>query len=100
MYHTRQSLTQAIMRRSELGSKYLKNSVIVSKAKYKKKSNFCDKVYKKERKKSYSTLELNQIPLPIRPLLGDECIQSSAITLINNENVISDDFKLAQMFNN
>ena len=32
-------------------------------------------------------------------LLSDKCIQSSAITLINNENVISDDFKSAQTFN-
>ena len=36
----------------------------------------------------------------IKPLLSDKCIQSSAITLINNENVISDDFKLTQTFNN
>ena len=27
-----------------------------------------------------------------KPVLSDKCIQSSAITLINNENVISDDF--------
>ena len=36
----------------------------------------------------------------IRPLLTDKCIKSSVITLINNENVIFDDFKLAQTFNN
>ena len=36
----------------------------------------------------------------IKPLLSDKCIQSSAITLINNENVISDNFKLTQNFNN
>ena len=50
MYHTRQSLTQAIMRRSELGSKYLKNSVIVSKAKYKKKVIFVIKFIKRNGK--------------------------------------------------
>ena len=36
----------------------------------------------------------------IRPLLTDKCIKSSVVTLINNENVIFDDFKLAQTFNN
>ena len=35
----------------------------------------------------------------IKPL-SDKCIQSFAITLINNENVIPDDFKLAQTLNN
>ena len=66
----------------------------------------CSKLYKKERIKFYSNLKLNQITdnkrywKAIRPLLTDKCIQSSVITLINNENVIFDDFKLAQTFNN
>ena len=64
--------------------------------------NFCSKLYKKKRKKFYSNLELNQITenkrfrKTIKLFLSDKCIQSSAITLINDENIISYDFKLAQ----
>ena len=56
---------------------------------------------KRNRKSSQIKLELNQITdkkrfwKTIKPLLNNKCIQSSALTLINNENVISDDFKLA-----
>ena len=79
---------KTIVRRSELESKYLKNRTIESKAKYKKQNNFCSKLYKKKRKKFYSNLELNEITDNKRlwkPLLSDKCIQSSTITLINNE---------------
>ena len=79
---------------------------IENKAKYKKQNNFCSRLCKKEWKKFYSKLELNQITdnkrfwKTIKPLLSENCLQSFAIVLINNRNVISDDFKLAQIFNN
>ena len=87
-------------------SMYLKNRTIENKSKHKKQKNFCSKLYKKERKKFNSNLELNQITdnkrfwKAIKPLISAKCIQSSSIILINNENVISDYFKLAQTFNN
>ena len=90
------SLRKVIMRHSELESKYLKNRTIENKAKYKKQNNFCSKLYKKERKIFCLNLELNQITdnkkfwKIIKPLLSDKCIQSYVITLINNENVTSD----------
>ena len=68
--------------------------------------DFCNKFYKKERKKFYSNFELNQIRdnkrfrKTIKPNLKDKCIQSSPITLKNNESFISDDFRLSQTFNN
>ena len=35
-----------------------------------------------------------------KPLFSDKCTQSSVITLVNNKNVIFDDFELLQTFNN
>ena len=101
MPYITKSLRKAIMRPSKVESKYLKNRTIEKKAKYKKQKNFCSKLYEKERQKFYSNLELNEITdnnrfwKTIKPLLRDKCIQSSAITLINNENAISDYFRLA-----
>ena len=51
------SLRKAIMRRTELESKYLKNRAIENKTKYKKQKNYCNRLYKKERKYFYSNLD-------------------------------------------
>ena len=72
------ALRKAIMRRSELESK----------ARFKKQKKFCSKLYKKERKKFYSNLELNEITdnklfwKTIKPLLSEKCIQSSKYLLL------------------
>ena len=100
------SLRKVIVRSYTLESKYLKNRTIENRAKYKKLNKFCSKLCKKERKNPYSNFELNVITdkkrfwKTIKLLLSDKYIQSSAITLVSNKNVISDDFELAQTFNN
>ena len=72
------SLRKTNLRLSELESKYLKNRTIENKAKYKKQNNICSKLYKKERKKFYSNLELNQITdnkrFSKKLLLSGKCI--------------------------
>ena len=94
------ALHKAIMRRSELESKYFKNKTNENKARFKKQKIFCSKLYKKERKKFYSNLELNEITdnklfwKTIKPLLSEQCIQSSKISLVSNK-VISEDLELA-----
>ena len=55
------ALRKAIMKRSELESKYFKKSTENNKLMYRKQRNFCSKLYKKERKKYYNNLDLNDI---------------------------------------
>ena len=45
------ALRKAMMKRSELESKYIKNKTNENLKSYKKQINFCGKLYKKERKK-------------------------------------------------
>ena len=52
------TLRKAIMKRSELERKYLKNRANESRRTYKKQKNFYSKLYKKERKMFYSNKEL------------------------------------------
>ena len=52
---------KTIMKRSELESKYLKNKSYQNLKVYKKKKNFCSKLYKKERKKIYSKTDTCKI---------------------------------------
>ena len=55
------ALRKAIMKRSELESKYVKNKTNENSKPYKKQRNFCNKLYKKERKKYYERLDLNNV---------------------------------------
>ena len=97
-------LRKAIMRCSELESKYLKNRTIDNKTKFRKQNNFCCKIYKKDHKKIFYNLGINKITdnklfwKTIKPLPSDKCIQASTISLVKNTNVISDDFELAKTF--
>ena len=99
------ALRKAIMRRSELESKYFKNKTNENKARFKKQKKICSKLYKKDRKKFYSNLELNEITdnklfwKTIKPLLSEKCIHSK-ISLVSNNKVISEDLELAKTFNN
>ena len=45
------------MRRSQFGTKYLKTDLKL----YKKHKNFCSKLYKKERRKYYESLDMKNV---------------------------------------
>ena len=55
------ALTKAVMKRSELESKYLRNKSYQNMKIYKKKKNFCSKLYKTERKTFYSKIDTRKI---------------------------------------
>ena len=55
------TLRKAIMKRSELASKYHKTKNNEDYSKFKKQRNFCSKLYKKERKKFYNNLNIQDI---------------------------------------
>ena len=99
------SLCKAIMKRSLLASKYLRNSTVENMKIYKKQKNFCSRLYKKERKKFYSELDIKSITdnklfwKTMKPFLSDKCSQASKISLVQKGNVISDDQELTRTFN-
>ena len=72
------ALRKAIMKRSELESKYVKNKTNENLKSYKKQINFCSKLYKKERKKCYERLDLNNVTdkknfwKTVKPFLSDK----------------------------
>ena len=55
------TLRKAIMKRTELETKYLKNKTGINLKAYKKQRNFCRKLYKKKRKKNHNKLNMNSI---------------------------------------
>ena len=100
------NLRKAIMKHSQLENKYIRNSTVENMNKYKKHKNFYSKPYKKERKKFYSQLDIKNITdnklfwKTMKPFLSDKCTYASKISLFHNDNVISDDQELADIFNN
>ena len=55
------ALRKAIMKRPYLEKLYFKKQGTESLKKYKKHKNFCSRLYKKERKKYFDTLDINKI---------------------------------------
>ena len=85
------ALGKAIMKRSQLQYKCFKERTAVNELVYKKQKHFCSRLYKKEKKKYCSNLELSRItdnkkfPKAGKPLLSNK-EKNSEITLIDNDN--------------
>ena len=87
------------MKLSQLESKYYIDSVVENGNKYKKQKNFYSKLYKKERKKFYSNLDIKNVTdnklfsKTMKPFLSGKCTDTSKISLVHEGNVTSDDLE-------
>ena len=99
------TLRKAIMRRSNLENKYLKNRNPENKMVYRKQKNYCSRLYKIERKRYYSNLNLKTITdnkrffKTMKPFLTKKGVNSGKITLIENESILSADGDVAEFLN-
>ena len=100
------ALRKAIMKRSELESKHVKNKTNENLKSYKKQRNFCSKLYKKERKKYYEMLDLKNVTdnkefwKTVKPFLSDKVTTFPKISLVEKGEIISDESKVANSFSN
>ena len=98
------TLRKAIMRRSQLQTKYFKNKSQNDYLAFKKQRNFCSKLYKKERKNYYNSLDIKNITdnkqfwKTIKPFLSEKIRTTSKIKLKNQDKIISNDDKVAEEF--
>ena len=103
-YVTKQ-FRKAIMRRSCLQNKFHKNRTEENRQAFKRQKNYCNRLYKRERRKFYSNLNLNDIVdnkifwKITKPLFSNKggCIND--IVLVKGDNIISEDAEVAQIFN-
>ena len=82
------TLRKAIIRRSQLETKYLKTKTQTNL--YKKDENFCSKLYKRGSTKFWKTMG---------PFLSDKNTVFSQISIEKKNRTISDDFDLSEEFN-
>ena len=98
-------LCKAIMERSRLRNKYLKLKTNDSKNAYKKQRNYCVGLLRKV-KQFYENLDVNFVYdnkkfwKQIKPFFSDKSQSFNNITLVENNKIISDPEKCAEIMNN
>ena len=100
------ALRKAIIERSELESKYVKSKTSENLKSYKKQKKFWSKLYKKERKQYYERLDLNNVTdnqkfwKTVKPFLYKKVNTFLKISLVENNEIISDESKVTNSFSN
>ena len=100
------ALSEAIMQRTKLRNKFLKHSSAENKFFYNKQRNRCISLLRKEKKKYFANLNEKDITdnkkfwQTIKPFLSEKIKSREKITLIENENLVSDDAAVANCLNN
>ena len=98
-------MRKAIMLRSQLQNLMYAHNTIEYKNAFKHQKNYCNRLYKRERKKYYSNLNLNNITdnkkfwKTVKPLFGDKGGTKAKIVLVEGDKIINDDSEVAQTFN-
>ena len=98
-------LRKAMMKRSELETKFYRSKTLSDKIAYKKQKNFVSKLYKKEKKTFYSNLDLNEITdnkkfwKTLKPLFSDKGPRKQKITIVKDNEIISADKDVAETLN-
>ena len=98
-------LSKAIMTRTRLRKKYLKNRTLLNQKQFNRQRNNCVKLLRKTKKQYYSNLnEKNVIDnkkfwKTVKPFLSNKTIKSSSITLVENDKILKEEGIIAETFN-
>ena len=98
-------LRKAIMRRSTLKNKYLKEKSEESLKSFKKQKNFTNRLAKRERTKYFAGLDLNNYTdnkkfwRTVKPMFSSSSKGNSKITLVEKGEIITEDKEIAETFN-
>ena len=99
-------LRKAIMKRSQLEHIYTKTLTEKSLKVYKKQKNYVRRLYKKERKMFFNSLNSSVVSdnqklwKTVKPLFSNKGNYGNKIKLVENEEIIDDDTKAAEQLNN
>ena len=99
------SLRKAIMKRSALETQYFKKQTENSLRAYKKQKNYCSRLYKKERKAFFENLNPSIVRdnksfwKNVKPLFSNKGNNTTNIKLVENDEIIKDNDKVAEELN-
>ena len=98
-------MRRAIMHRSRLQNLFHKYKTPECNIAFKRQKNYCNRLYKKERREYYSNLNLNNITdnrkfwRTVKPLFGDKGGAREKIVLVEGDKIVDGDAEVAQTFN-
>ena len=98
-------LHKAIMKRSRLRNKFLRDRTEMSRKEYKKQRNFCVNLLKKAIKDHIANVDVNSVLdnrkfwQNIKPLFSNKVKAKVTIKLIENDETINNEIKIVKLFN-
>ena len=99
------AMRKAIMKRSELVTKYRKNPTDENLKAWKKQKNYCSNLYKRERKDYYDSLDMKNLTdnrkfwATVKPLFSNSTSTTSNISLVENEKLVTSEHEVAETLN-
>ena len=99
------SLYKAIMKRSRLRNEFLRDRTETSRKEYKKQRNFCVNLFKKAKKNHFANLDVNSVLdnrkfwQNVKPLFSNKVKTKTTIKLIENDEMIDNEIKIAKTYN-
>ena len=99
------TLKKAIMKRSRLRNTFLKNRTEENKRNYNKERNFCVNLLRKEKKNFFEKIDVNKVTdnktiwKTVKPLFSNKTVISDKITLVKDNEIVSDNKEVADTFN-
>ena len=94
------------MTRSRLRNKYLKNRNNINKLAFNKQRNLCTKLQRSKKKEYFANIDTGELTnnksfwKTVKPLFSDKSSNSPKITLIEQNEIISEELETAKILNN
>ena len=98
-------LHKAIMKRSRLQNKFLRDRTETSRKEYKKQRRFCVNLLKKAKKDHFTNLHVNSVLdnrkcwQNVKPLFSNKVKAKTTIKLIENDETTDNEIKIGKIFN-
>ena len=99
------TLSKEIMKRTKLRNKFLKERTHESKKRYTSQRNYCVSLVKKTKKNYYNSLHEKGVSdnktfwKTVKPFLSDKIVSKEQILLVENDEIISENSKIAESLN-
>ena len=99
------TLSKDVMTRSRLRNKFIRNPIHGNKVNYTRYRNYCTGLFRKEKKLFYNNLDTNLVTdnrklwKTVKPLFSEKHFSNNKITLLEGEEIISEDQEIAEIFN-
>ena len=100
------TLSKSIMERTRFRIRFLKNQTDENRLAFTRQKNFCVSLLRKEKKQYFAKLNEKNITdnrkfwQTVKPFLSEKNKSREKITLLKNEEIISDEVELANTLNN